>query len=600
MTVLTRKFSEFVPEAVTSVVGLTNGANAIGPNSGGGGSGGVTQVIIQNNSFTVGQWVRFDEGTNLYVTALATTPQFAEVIGCVIAVSPVLGPQTQFTLQQSGYVTLAQAVFPILIPGQPQFLSDTVAGGMMSTDTVIDGEISRPVFIPDKVNGTNSSGWVLPYRGVIDGGGPDTGSGGTTPTTDSNIVTVTQNGHPFNGGDWVRVDTPTVGPNQVHYVLAIADNLSDSQSVGLVIEKVDANTFKLQFAGYISGTGPIFAPFQDAAAALLVPKTVYYLSSSAAGQLTSVDPGLSGGYSKPLYVSEQTIGTVNTNAGYILPQRPLLAPGNPNQILVTQIGHGFDVCDVLRVDTDNTYTRAQANNVTNTWSVGVVVEVFPPDQFILQINGVTPVFTVANFPAGILANQTYWLSDTIAGGIQPLEPVATTSFTKPIITGLSSGGNAFILSHRADQVAVAPAPPHPIDEVWHNCTAPGTLAVANAWIDVPCLTVTITPVSIASKIMIYLVFNGDRANTNIIYGRLTRNGVPIGLGSASGAQIAANGLFTVFITNQPVLFVDEPMSTAALTYHIQVISPAGNTLYLQSDFINVSTTCSSMIAEEIL
>ena len=352
-TVNTRKFSEFVAEPVTSVVGLTGGANAIGPNSGGGGgSGGVTQVIIQNNSFSVGQWVRFDEATNLYVTALATTPEFAEVIGVVIAVAPPGGPPfTQFTLQQSGYITIAQAVFGALTPGVPYFLSDTVSGGMMPSDTIIDGEVSRPVFIPDATNSTNTSGWVLPYRGIIDGGGPDTGipGPGPTPGTDSNIVTINQNGHGFNPGEWLRVGTPTTGPNQVHYVLAIADILTpDSQSVGVVIEVIDANNFVLQFAGYVSGTGPVFAPFQYVSApgptfSALVPATIYYLSTTVAGQMVAVDPGLSGGFSKPLYVSEQTTGTVNTNAGYILPQRPLAAAVENNPLLktITQTAHGF-------------------------------------------------------------------------------------------------------------------------------------------------------------------------------------------------------------------------------------------------------------------
>jgi hypothetical protein len=319
---LTRKFSQFVAQNVTSVVGLTGGANSIGPNSGGGG-GAVTQVIIQANTFTIGQWIRFDVASNMYVLAQATTPLAAEVIGVVIVASP-----TQFTLQQSGYITTAQGIYAGLIPGQPQFLDDAVPGNMINVDVLIDGEVSRPVFIPD----TPTSGWVLPYRGIIVGGGPDTGGGGGTTPTDTSIVTVVQNGHGFNPGDWVRVETPTVGPNQVHYVKAIATTLANSQAVGVVIEVINANQFKLQFSGYIATDGTVFAPFQDDAAALLVPKIVYYLSSTVAGELTAVDPSIaSAGFSKPLYIPEQTVGTVNRNAGYILPQRPLNPyVANPN------------------------------------------------------------------------------------------------------------------------------------------------------------------------------------------------------------------------------------------------------------------------------
>lgn len=364
MPILTRKFSQFVPAAPDEVVGLTAGANSIGPSSGGG-SGAVTQVITQANAFSVGQWIRFDVGSNMYVTAIATTPQNAEVIGVAIVVSP-----TQFTLQQSGYVTLTQAVFPVLTPGQPQFLSDAVAGAMINVDVLIDGEVSRPVFIPDKVNATNSSGWVLPYRGLIAGGGADMGGGAPpAPGTDTSIVTVTQNGHGLNPGDWVRVDTPGAGP-QVHYVKALADTLANSQAVGVVIQVINVNSFRLQFSGYVatdlttnttapfeyvSAPGPIFSP--------LVPKTVYYLSNLNAGQLVAVDPSTisATAMSKPLFVSEQTIGTVNKNAGYILPQRPLSgANANPNAspyIFLGTLNHGnnYSSTSILQDSNGNTF-----------------------------------------------------------------------------------------------------------------------------------------------------------------------------------------------------------------------------------------------------
>lgn len=316
---LVRKFSQFVAQNVTSVVGLTSGANSIGPNSGSGGSGAVTQVITQNNTFTVGQWVRFDVASNLYVTALATTPLNAEVIGVVIATSPPTLPHTQFTLQQSGYITTAQGVFTGLTPGEPYFLDTVTAGNMVPTDVTIDGEVSRPVFVPD----TPTSGWVLPYRGIIAEGGIDTGGGGPPPVVvDSNVVTITQNAHGLNPGNWVRITTPQAGP-QVHYVLADASTLANSQAVGVVIQVVNANQFILQFAGYVATAGSTTAPFEDVNLAALTPSTVYYLSSTPnSGALTSVDPITTGGVSKPLYVSEQTIGTVNRNAGYILPQRP--------------------------------------------------------------------------------------------------------------------------------------------------------------------------------------------------------------------------------------------------------------------------------------
>lgn len=252
----TIKFSQFLAGGALAngdyPVGL-NGPPGVGTNTiwnfngSGGGSGAVTQVITQMNSFTPGQWVRFDIATDQYVTALATTPLNAEVVGVVIAVSPVGGPPfTQFTLQQSGYITSAQGIFGALSPGSPYYLSDIASGAMVDTDIIIDGEVSRPVFLPDSA----SSGWVLPYRGIIIGGGLDIGTSGPGTTTDSNIVTVVQNGHNLAIGTWVRITIPQSGP-QVQYVPADATSLGNAQAVGVVIGVINANQFILQFAGYI-------------------------------------------------------------------------------------------------------------------------------------------------------------------------------------------------------------------------------------------------------------------------------------------------------------------------------------------------------------
>lgn len=332
MPVFTRKFSQFVSGAVTDVVGLTAGANTIGSNGGGGGGGSVTKTITQTNSFSLGQVVRFDPGTNLYQLALATTPLLAEAYGIVVGVSPPgLPPYSSFTLQQAGFIDPASGVFApgTFIPGEPQYLSDTVSGLMVPTDVLIDGEVSKPVFLPD----SDSGGLVaVLMRGLIAGGGPDTGGGGGGGTTeDTSRVTVIQNGHGFNPGDWLRIETPTAGPNQVHYVKADASTFDRSQSVGVVVSLPTGNpvnSFVIQFTSYVI-TDPannIIAPFQDEALAALIPKRLYYLSATPnSGQLVSVDPSLANPavFSKPLYIPEQTPGTVNANAGYILPQRPL-------------------------------------------------------------------------------------------------------------------------------------------------------------------------------------------------------------------------------------------------------------------------------------
>lgn len=328
-TILTRKFSQFNPQTVARGVGLgADGSNSIGP-SGSGGGGSVTGTETQTNSFTLGQVIYFNENTQLYELALATTKELAEAYAIVVGVGPEsTPPYSTFTWQQAGKITTASGVFPAgsFIGGQPQFLSDSVPGALTPNDVLIDGEISKPIFLPD----SDSSGLVaVLMRGIVAGGGPDTGAGGGNGQPGTSRVTVEQNGHGFNPGDIVRVDTPTAGPNQVHYVKADASTFDNSLRVGFVIKKIDNNSFVLQFSDYIADdtTNGFIAPFQDEAGNPLIPKRQYYLSATPnSGAMTLVDPATTySGYSVPVYIPEQTPTTVNYNAGYIQPQRTLSA-----------------------------------------------------------------------------------------------------------------------------------------------------------------------------------------------------------------------------------------------------------------------------------
>lgn len=432
----TVKFSQFVPDNVDRVVGLTNGQNVIGQGGGGGGTG-VTQTIIQNNNFSKDQWIRFDEAMNEYVTALATTPQNAEVIGVVIDRT-----DTQFTVQQSGYITSAQAVFSGLEPGKPYFLSDAVSGAMVADDVIIDGEVSRPVFLPD----TASSGWVLPYRGIIAGGGPDTGGGPSpTPGTDSNIVTIVQNMHGLAAKQWVRVTTPQAGP-QVHYVLADASTLERSQAVGVVIHVIDDNTFVLQFAGYLADGTDVTAPDKDQFGVDLVPGTPYYLSSTVnSGALVSVDPSAAGFISKPLYICEQTTGTVNKNAGYVLPQRPIQSSqeDNPIKKTITQTNHGFTMIGTVvkpSISIAGFYIATDATSFTKSYGTGMIVDIPDVNTFVIQEVGYVEGLDVApSVPMGSANSATpftkgvpyYLATDVLEGKITSTEP-ASPNFSKPM------------------------------------------------------------------------------------------------------------------------------------------------------------------------
>ena len=95
--VYTEKFSQFPAGNLTEAVGLSGDVNTRGQQSGSG--GGVTEIITQpTGALMVGRWVRFDQGTNLYVHGLADTPQDAEIAGVVLNIIS----SSQFTLPGDG------------------------------------------------------------------------------------------------------------------------------------------------------------------------------------------------------------------------------------------------------------------------------------------------------------------------------------------------------------------------------------------------------------------------------------------------------------------------------------------------------------------
>jgi len=439
--VQTRKFSQFEgPDTIQEtdiVVGLRNGMNwqFTGISAGGGGgSGGVTMVINQAfHGLAVGDWVRVNSA-GLYVRGIANTPENSDVIGVVILVPSV----NQFTLQQSGYITASQGVFTGLVTGDPYYLNTDIGspGSMTNVDALVDGEVSRPLFIPD----SDASGWIVPYRGIIVGGGPNTNSGQGDGGTDSNITTVVQNGHGFSVGDVIRQSAANTILMQPVYVWAYADTPLNSRAIGVVIEVINPNQFRVQFSGYCLQTGSTGGITVDDLGSVLVSGVTYFLSIITPGKVSAVEPP-AGWMNKPVYVCEQTIADTGLNAGWILDQRPLRTPVDANIISVFQPGHGFSVEHVVRVLGNGTYTLAQANNLTNARAVGIVIRVIDGSNFILQTEGFSDIF------AGKLPAQTYFLSDTTPGLLTVVEPADAGNFSKPMLVAITPT-TGYILEQR--------------------------------------------------------------------------------------------------------------------------------------------------------
>lgn len=316
----TKKFSQFQgpsPIADTDiVVGLrVDPATGLEDNwqftgVGGGGGGKVISTIDADTSgLAVGNWVRVSTiGGPLYVPSRATSAAEAEVAGVVLEiVSP-----TQFKLQQAGRIDSGTPGFSGFAVGTVYFLSDTNAGEQTNSPPTTNGFVNKPVFYAD---GTDS-GWIIDLsRGFIIGSPapiPANPSGGNDTSTHQ----VNQPGNTFQVGNWVRVLSDNI------YTKAIATNLTNAMSVGVVIQAGDP-LFTIQFSGINTGsvTGAVDATGNAIA---INAATTYYLSEIVDGAICPTEPLLPFSYSKPCYTSESVVN----QTGWVLPQRPLSNPDN--------------------------------------------------------------------------------------------------------------------------------------------------------------------------------------------------------------------------------------------------------------------------------
>ena len=94
--------------------------------------------------------------------------------------------------------------------------------------------------------------------------------------------------HGFVIGNWLRFD----GAN---FQLAQANNAANADVVGIVSSVIDANTFILQFAGFVSNLIPV-----------LFAGTVYFLDPAVPGAMTAVVPVTPGQIRKPLFIAYAT------------------------------------------------------------------------------------------------------------------------------------------------------------------------------------------------------------------------------------------------------------------------------------------------------
>ena len=101
------------------------------------------------------------------------------------------------------------------------------------------------------------------------------------------------------------------------------------------------------------------------------------------------------------------------------------------------------------------------------------------------------------------------------------------------------------------------------------------------------LTVTITPKSTSSKILILGSICFGRSNANSGYPlKLFRDSTEIGSGDSAGsrpvgiASLNMTGYGQYYMDHRHVNFLDSPNTTSAITYSFRVVSRDGSTIYI--------------------
>ncbi|HAH55322.1 MAG TPA: hypothetical protein DCM02_08595, partial [Flavobacterium sp.] len=115
-----------------------------------------------------------------------------------------------------------------------------------------------------------------------------------------------------------------------------------------------------------------------------------------------------------------------------------------------------------------------------------------------------------------------------------------------------------------------------------------TISTYNTWIDIIGLSVSITPSSISSKILIMFSVNGSVTYDASL--RIVRDSTPVGVGDAAGAKMRCTTEFPCYMNTagamvvSSITYLDTPATISAITYKIQAYATS------QPAYVNRSAT----------
>ena len=177
-----------------------------------------------------------------------------------------------------------------------------------------------------------------------------------------------------------------------------------------------------------------------------------------------------------------------------------------------------------------------------------------------------------------------------ASGILALQTAGTTAVTIDTSQNTTFAGT---LTTAAQSIAKASLPAGAVLQVVSTTKTDTFTTTSTSFTDITGLSVSITPSSATSKILVFSNVNGSQQYTvNRTSLRLLRNSTTIDAGTAVGSRQAAFGGFGTPDSTVPSgtvsgNYLDSPATTSSVTYKMQVAVTAGSgTAYInrtQSD-----------------
>ena len=187
------------------------------------------------------------------------------------------------------------------------------------------------------------------------------------------------------------------------------------------------------------------------------------------------------------------------------------------------------------------------------------------------------------------------VTDTLAG-IAATQTLTNKTLTSPVLTTPALGTPASGVLTNCTGVPASALPAGCVLQVVSTTKSDTFSTTSSSFVDITGLSVTITPRSASSTVLVNFSVNRGAAGATISGFQILRGATAIGIGNASGSRTSSttgaypsNGdPISSYITSG-MIFLDSPATTSATTYKIQVKSDTNaGTIYVNINGIDAN------------